>query len=66
MGAACQVDDLNEQFTFPSNHFDLVHSRLVGGGINKTRWPSYVADIFRYFKIIRTRHEVEADDLAEH
>ncbi|MCJ1385848.1 hypothetical protein MMC17_008972 [Xylographa soralifera] len=42
-----QLDDLNKPFTFQSNSFDLIHSRLVGGGINKTRWPSYIRDIKR-------------------
>lgn len=43
-----QVDDLNRPFTFRSNHFDLVHSRLVAGGINRNRWPSYLRDIKRF------------------
>lgn len=42
-----QVDDLNCRFTFPSNHFDLVHSSLLATGINRARWPSYLADIRR-------------------
>ncbi|RHZ64030.1 hypothetical protein CDV55_102456 [Aspergillus turcosus] len=45
-----QVDDLNRRFTFPSNHFDLVHSSLLATGINKARWPSYLADIKRVLK----------------
>ncbi|KAI9371489.1 S-adenosyl-L-methionine-dependent methyltransferase [Aspergillus egyptiacus] len=45
-----QVDDLNLPFTFSSNHFDLVHSRLVAGGINRARWPSYIRDIKRVLK----------------
>ncbi|GIC85270.1 class I SAM-dependent methyltransferase [Aspergillus udagawae] len=45
-----QVDDLNRRFTFPSNHFDLVHSRLLATGINRARWPSYLADIKRVLK----------------
>ncbi|PLB47949.1 hypothetical protein P170DRAFT_476602 [Aspergillus steynii IBT 23096] len=31
------VDDLNRPFTFPSNHFDLVQSRMLATGINKDR-----------------------------
>ncbi|EAW14003.1 class I SAM-dependent methyltransferase [Aspergillus clavatus NRRL 1] len=42
-----QIDDLNRRFTFPSNHFDLVHSRLLATGINHNRWPSYLADMKR-------------------
>ncbi|KAL6239244.1 hypothetical protein BDW75DRAFT_227377 [Aspergillus navahoensis] len=45
-----QVDDLNRPFTFPSNHFDLVHSRLLAAGINWSRWPSYIRDIKRVLK----------------
>ncbi|KAB5540467.1 S-adenosyl-L-methionine-dependent methyltransferase, partial [Coniochaeta sp. 2T2.1] len=45
-----QVDDLNSPFTFHSNHFDLVNSRLMSGGINADRWPTYVADIFRVLR----------------
>ncbi|CAG8115608.1 unnamed protein product [Penicillium nalgiovense] len=42
-----QVDDLNRRFTFPASHFDLVHSRLLATGINRSRWPSYLRDIVR-------------------
>ncbi|PKS08897.1 hypothetical protein jhhlp_003510 [Lomentospora prolificans] len=42
-----QIDDLNGRFTFPSNHFDLVHSQMMAGGIHSNRWRSYLADIFR-------------------
>ncbi|KAJ5124011.1 uncharacterized protein N7515_007836, partial [Penicillium bovifimosum] len=45
-----QVDDLNRRFTFPANHFDLVHSRLLATGINRSRWPSYLHDIVRVLK----------------
>ncbi|KAG5980416.1 hypothetical protein E4U55_004033 [Claviceps digitariae] len=30
-----QIDDLNLRFTFPSAHFDLVHSQMMSGGIHK-------------------------------
>jgi SAM-dependent methyltransferase len=43
-----QVDDLNEPFTFQSNHFDLIHSRNVVTGINIGRWQSYIQDCVRY------------------
>lgn len=42
-----QLDDINLPFTFGSNSFDLVQSRMVGGGINTSRWPSYLKDIKR-------------------
>ncbi|KAJ5081781.1 hypothetical protein NUU61_010045 [Penicillium alfredii] len=45
-----QVDDLNRTFTFPSNHFDLVHSRLLATGIHRARWSSYIRDIVRVLK----------------
>ncbi|KAI4207878.1 MAG: hypothetical protein LQ348_000428 [Seirophora lacunosa] len=40
-----QLDDINHAFTFDANSFDFVHSRLVGGGINRGRWPAYLRDI---------------------
>ncbi|KAM5429848.1 hypothetical protein McanMca71_004307 [Microsporum canis] len=40
-----QVDDLNRTFTFRSNQFDLIHSRLVSSGLDKERWPRYLRDI---------------------
>ncbi|EGE06322.1 hypothetical protein TEQG_05325 [Trichophyton equinum CBS 127.97] len=45
-----QVDDLNCTFTFRSNQFDLVHSRLVASGLDKERWPRYLRDISRCLK----------------
>ncbi|KAL8746142.1 MAG: hypothetical protein Q9190_001805 [Brigantiaea leucoxantha] len=45
-----QLDDINRPFTFSSNKFDVVHSRLVGNGINRTRWPTYLRDIKRVLK----------------
>ncbi|KAJ6125738.1 hypothetical protein N7523_003358, partial [Penicillium sp. IBT 18751x] len=45
-----QVDDLNRPFTFPANHFDLVHSQLLATGINRSRWPAYLNDIVRVLK----------------
>ncbi|KAI0815775.1 S-adenosyl-L-methionine-dependent methyltransferase [Xylaria sp. FL0064] len=41
------IDDLNMPFQFPSNHFDLINSRLVAGGINNERWTGYIRDILR-------------------
>ncbi|KAI0098212.1 S-adenosyl-L-methionine-dependent methyltransferase [Nemania sp. FL0031] len=41
------VDDLNMSLQFSSNHFDLINSRLVAGGINSERWTAYIRDIFR-------------------
>ncbi|KAJ3574999.1 hypothetical protein NPX13_g4182 [Xylaria arbuscula] len=41
------IDDLNMSLQFPSNHFDLINSRLVAGGINSERWTGYIRDILR-------------------
>ncbi|KAK3398637.1 S-adenosyl-L-methionine-dependent methyltransferase, partial [Sordaria brevicollis] len=45
-----QIDDLNNPSTFPSNHFDLVHSRLMAGGIHADRWVNYLTDVFRILR----------------
>ncbi|KAK8042683.1 S-adenosyl-L-methionine-dependent methyltransferase [Apiospora phragmitis] len=39
--------DLNEGLAYHDNTFDLVHSRLLAGGINAERWPSYLRDLHR-------------------
>ncbi|KAJ5671155.1 hypothetical protein N7507_000282, partial [Penicillium longicatenatum] len=63
-----QVDDLNRPFTFPPNHFDLVHSRLLATGIHRTRWPSYIRDIVRVLKpggwvqMVEVYHNVQSDN----
>ncbi|OTB19826.1 hypothetical protein K445DRAFT_52762, partial [Daldinia sp. EC12] len=41
------VDNLNMPLSFPSNHFDLVNSRLVAGGVDRNRWHEYMRDILR-------------------
>ncbi|OTA58477.1 S-adenosyl-L-methionine-dependent methyltransferase [Hypoxylon sp. EC38] len=41
------VDNLNMPLQFHSNHFDLVNSRLVAGGIDRNRWQGYMRDILR-------------------
>jgi len=45
-----QVDDLNQPFNFRSNQFDLVHSRLMAGGIDRERWPTYIQDMVKVLK----------------
>ncbi|KAK4100864.1 S-adenosyl-L-methionine-dependent methyltransferase [Parathielavia hyrcaniae] len=45
-----QVDDLNSPSTFPSNYFDLVHSRMMAGGIHSNRWMNYLGDILRVLR----------------
>lgn len=41
-----QIDDINKEFTFESNHFDVVHSQMVAGGIRADRWRSYIKDMY--------------------
>ena len=36
--------------SYPSGHYDLIHSRLLGPGIDKSRWPGYVRDLLRLLK----------------
>ena len=48
-----QVANLNDRFTFADDHFDLVNSRFVAGGISYSRWPSYIADIKRQVSLLR-------------
>jgi hypothetical protein len=38
-------DRLNDPEVFERNAYDLIHSRFVGPGIKKNRWPSYVRDM---------------------
>ncbi|KAL2159869.1 hypothetical protein VTH06DRAFT_2002 [Thermothelomyces fergusii] len=45
-----QVDDLNSPSTFPSNYFDLVHSRMMAGGIHANKWMNYLSDILRVLR----------------
>ncbi|KAK3905705.1 S-adenosyl-L-methionine-dependent methyltransferase [Staphylotrichum tortipilum] len=45
-----QVDDLNSPSTFPSNYFDLVHSRMMAGGIHANNWMNYLGDILRILR----------------
>ncbi|KAL8911516.1 MAG: hypothetical protein Q9171_003324 [Xanthocarpia ochracea] len=45
-----QLDDINRPFTFDANSFDFVHSRFVGGGINRNRWQTYLQDIKKILK----------------
>ncbi|KAK8868636.1 S-adenosyl-L-methionine-dependent methyltransferase [Apiospora arundinis] len=39
--------DLNEGLAYHDNTFDLVHSRLVAGGIDAEKWPEYIRDLHR-------------------
>ena len=41
---------MSNSFAFPANHFDLVHSQMMSGGIHADRWSDYVDDIFRVLR----------------
>ncbi|KAB8616656.1 hypothetical protein FH972_025991 [Carpinus fangiana] len=42
-----ECDNLNNILTdvYPQDSFDIIQSRLVGPGIHKNRWPSYLAEL---------------------
>lgn len=42
-----ECDDLNNSLTdvYAPRSFDVIQSRLVGPGIHKDRWPSYLREI---------------------
>ncbi len=41
-----EVDDITELWTFPPNHFDLVHIRALLGSISD--WPALYQEVFEY------------------
>ncbi|KAL8709150.1 MAG: hypothetical protein Q9220_006030 [cf. Caloplaca sp. 1 TL-2023] len=43
-----QVDDLEQPWTFPSSHFDLVHTRIMLGSLRN--WPSFFAQSFKHLR----------------
>lgn len=45
-----ECDDLNKTLTelYPSNEFDVIQSRLLGPGIHKDRWATYVQELSEY------------------
>ena len=47
MPANCkfEVEDAEQPFARPTDHFDFVHVRNLAQGI--TDWPAFVAQIFR-------------------
>lgn len=63
-----QLDDINRPFTFDANSFDFVNSRLIGGGINRGRWPGYLRDIKKVLKsgcwvqIVECYHMCQSDN----
>ncbi|KAI1106954.1 S-adenosyl-L-methionine-dependent methyltransferase [Jackrogersella minutella] len=59
------VDNLNMPLQFPSNNFDLVNSRLVAGGIDRSRWHGYMRDILRCLRAGGWCQMVEMDFNAQ-
>ncbi|CAG8958521.1 hypothetical protein HYFRA_00009836 [Hymenoscyphus fraxineus] len=63
-----QVDDLNRRFTFDSNSFDLVQSRMMASGIHSNRWTDYMRDILRVLRpggwcqMIELYYNVQSDN----
>lgn len=43
-----ELDDATENWTFPENHFDFVHTRMLYGSIDD--WPKYYEQAFRAIK----------------
>ncbi|KAI5796435.1 S-adenosyl-L-methionine-dependent methyltransferase [Geopyxis carbonaria] len=39
-----QVDDLEQEWTWPDNHFSFIHSRTIGNSIRD--WPAYVGRMY--------------------
>ncbi|KAL9603286.1 MAG: hypothetical protein Q9219_001309 [cf. Caloplaca sp. 3 TL-2023] len=43
-----QVDDLEQPWTFPLSHFDLIHTRIMLGSIRD--WPSFFAQSLKHLR----------------
>ena len=41
-----QIDDATMSWTFPTDHFDYIHVRCMGGTI--TDWPTFLSYCFKY------------------
>lgn len=37
-----EIDDLTQEWTYPSNFFDFIHVRTLGGSIKD--WPSFLSE----------------------
>ncbi|KAI1767368.1 hypothetical protein GGR53DRAFT_463469 [Hypoxylon sp. FL1150] len=59
------VDNLNMPLQFHSNHFDLINSRLLAGGIDRNRWHGYMRDILRCLRGNGWCQMVEIDFTAQ-
>ena len=43
-----EVDDAEADWTFPANHFDLVHTRIMNGSLRS--WPRFFEQAFKHLK----------------
>ncbi|EXJ78794.1 hypothetical protein A1O1_09196 [Capronia coronata CBS 617.96] len=43
-----EVDDANEEWTFPANHFDFIHARTICAGIRD--FPEFLAKCYAHLK----------------
>ncbi|KAK3389162.1 S-adenosyl-L-methionine-dependent methyltransferase [Podospora didyma] len=43
-----EIDDANSEWSFPKNHFDLIHARTVSGAIQS--WPAFLSQCFSHCK----------------
>lgn len=43
-----QIDDAEQDWTFPENHFDYIHVRTLYGGIS--HWPAFYARCLKHLK----------------
>ena len=43
-----EVDDAEQAWTFPENHFDLVHTRIMNGSLRD--WAGFMKQAFRHVK----------------
>lgn len=41
-----EVDDVEEEWIYPHNHFDLVHVRALYGAIGD--WPRFYRNVYEY------------------
>ncbi|KAL8948063.1 MAG: hypothetical protein Q9222_005716 [Ikaeria aurantiellina] len=54
-----QVDDLEQPWTFPPAHFDLVHTRIMLGSLRD--WPAFFTQSFKH---LRPGGYIECQELA--
>lgn len=49
-----EVDDCELDWTFPENHFDYIHIRILTGSIKD--WPRLYSQAMRYAALLPSRH----------